>query len=101
MFTVTYKWLFDNCTAPQARTGWTYAQAMTLGVHPHGNKGWLKSLVGQLITEEQKQQFEGLGRAYRVKKGRHVTVYRPSKAADFAATRTPRPTEEQLALPIE
>jgi hypothetical protein len=63
VFTITESWLMENRTGRVA--GWTYAQCRALGIMQHGNKGWKKKVVGTVLSNEQKQAFERLGREYR------------------------------------
>jgi hypothetical protein len=96
MFIITEQWIHENATSPETRIGWTYAQTRALGVEQHKNHGWLQGLIGREITDQQKAEFERQGHLYRVKKGREaglLSVYRPSKAADFRATRRPERQE--------
>jgi len=63
-FDVTYDWLHAHATASH---GWTRAQLAVFGITWPPKRGWLSTLVGRVVTHEDRVAFE---RAREVRVGR-------------------------------
>ena len=89
-FVITKKWINDNRTA---KGGFTKSQLSCLIVSSPPAKGWIKALIGQTITLEQKMTFEDMKVVYS-----NFSVACPiDKAVKFICQRALKLTPEQKA----
>lgn len=64
MFTITKHWLSQNSSG-EGRGGWTKSQLEAIGIGWPPPKGWIDALIGSMIEDNQRAQFERLGRQHR------------------------------------
>lgn len=64
MFTVTKHWLQANSSG-NARGGWTKAQLEAIGLGWPPPKDWIDALIGSMLEDGQRAEFERLGQQHR------------------------------------
>lgn len=64
MHTVTKQWLKEYSSG-HSKGGWTKAQLETINVSWPPPKGWLEALIGSMVEDSQRAEFERLGKQHR------------------------------------
>jgi hypothetical protein len=64
MFTVTKQWVMTHSSG-NLRGGWTKAQLEAISLSWPPPKGWLEALIGSMLEDDQRNEFERLGRQHR------------------------------------
>lgn len=69
MITVTKRWLMDHSSG-NARGGWTKAQLEAIGLSWPPPKGWVDALIGSMLEDSQRAEFERLGNQHKESQAR-------------------------------
>lgn len=64
MFTITKHWLKVHSSG-HSRGGWTKDQLASIGVSWPPPSGWIDALIGSMVEEGQRADFERLGMEHR------------------------------------